>query len=703
MSGFASFRSNMLLRKEDTIEILEAAGFRARHSGDLAAFEFRESRNSLLIRDAQASTRITFTSGRIDSVSPGDRYRIDGVELSGIYTNGATRRTQVQLDEISQDLLDAIIAVEDHRFFDHIGVDVIGIVRSLAHNLKNKPGLQGGSTLTQQLAKNLFLSPERTWRRKIRELFIALALEHRLTKEQILELYVNQIYLGQVNGIGIGGVDQAARVYFGKTAATLNLSESAMLAGLISAPNYNSPVRHLRRAIDRRNIALMRMLELGVISSFEKSNAIAYTPRIARKRDGKSAPWAVDYALETLDALHGIQATSNASIQVRTTIDISLQRIAEKAVGEGMQVIREGASDAQVAMIAVDARNGDILAMVGGYDYRESTFNRAVYGRRHIGSTVKGLTWLFAYASDPTLKGTTSVPDIPISFPEQSSSWSPRNHDDQFLGAVSVTDALTQSRNIPAINMAQGIGFKQLSAMLNRVGLTDATEFPSVALGAFEASPMDLCGAYTVFPGDGGYVQPRILRSVRMPDGTEGVEQSIDIYRAANSRAAFLATKDLYKVVEVGTGRRVRSWVPNDILVGGKTGTTDKERDAWFVGFVGYTVIAVWVGVDKGKPLGMSGAEAAIPIWSRFVAAAGLDSMRRPAPKGVVRDSMCVESNMVANSSCTDVTKVWHQDGEVQGCTLHTRRNKHPGAFMDSLRRKIFGRKNKQPERQKSR
>lgn len=662
ITGTANVVPGMAIGPNVLAETLQAAGY-SRVSGVAQSGDFTIEEDAILIRLSSGDALVTFRNDEVASVSPDGRIQVVGVELAGVGRMPGEIRRPVRRSEVPEHLVQAILAMEDARFFSHPGVDALGIGRALIANLFHDGGMQGGSTLTQQLAKNLFLSAERTLERKLKELALAVVLEDRLSKEEILELYLNQVYLGQILGVGIGGVDQAAQSYFGTSARRLSLGQSATLAGMISAPNRYSPSRHPLVARERRDMTLDRMVKLGWIDAGVAEKTKRETLVVVASRGRKQAPWGVDFAVDRVESEVGEGAVAGGAIHIQTTIDPLLQWVAEESTRIGVQALGAENQDAQVALVALDASNGDILAMVGGKDYQASQYNRAVHGHRQIGSTVKPLSWMFAYDTDPLLSPSTLVPDEPMEIVFDGTVWSPRNYDGKFVGELSLHAALQDSRNIPAVHVAEVVGFETLATRLRTVGLSTARALPATSLGAFDASPMTLAAAYTVFPGRGRVVEPRIVRAVRMPDGTEGWGLAVQKWRATSSRSAFLASMDLRGVIQGGTGRAVRKDIPTE-WVAGKTGTTDGARDAWFVGFSGDLVVAVWVGHDKGRVLGRTGAQAALPIWADFMAGSGRLATDAPVePDGVVGALVCPETSMIPASECPPAVTAWFSEG----------------------------------------
>lgn len=586
-------------------------------------------------------------------------------------------RSPTQLSKLSPWIEKAVLAMEDARFRDHVGVDPIGVARALAHNLTTGGRLHGGSTLTQQLAKNLFLSQERTARRKVREAFFAAALENRLGKDRILELYLGEVYLGQVGGEPVHGVEQAARAWFGTSAAELDLAQAATLAGVISAPNAYSPVRHPERALERRALALKRMQDLGWADADAIAKAKAQDLGVVPHtlRGDRRAPWTVDRAVEVAEDALGPGELVRGGYVVHTTVQPHLQRAAERAVREGLaqvQAEHPDAADAQAALLVVRASDGAIVAHVGGRDYATSPFDRATHAWRQAGSTVKPLTLLTALDADPDLSPVSVVVDEPISRRIDGRPWTPRNADGRHEGEITLRQAIEQSRNIPAIKLAEEIGPNRLQAATRALGLSRATHLPSAALGAYEATAAELARAYTVFPGGGEIVEPRVVTAITTADGAPVLELSPLRRTVATNRAAAQTTRVLQGVITHGTLRRALAY-DLDAQVGGKTGTTDDGRDAWVAGVTpGYSVVA-WVGRDKGAPLGLGGSRAALPVWARMVSDGGLQGGTFPVPDGLEEVAFCRESGRRAREACPDAADELFPSGTAPSgkCDLH--------------------------------
>jgi penicillin-binding protein 1B len=597
---------------------------------------------------------LSFAGDTIRSVAPSNRATFRPTVLAAIGdTQG--RRTQVQISRLSQWMEPALLSMEDSRFREHHGVDLRGIARALAHNLVGSGGMHGGSTLTQQLAKNLFLNSERTIQRKIREAFFAASLEANLSKDELLEIYLSEVYLGQAGGVPIHGVEQAARAWFGVSAERLDLSQAATIAGIISAPNRYSPTRHPERAAERRNIVLKRMVDEGYISA-EQAEPVTKEPiEVAGVLPGASrrAPWAVDVAIDQAEAELGPGGLFSTGHRVFTSLQPLLQRSAQQAVVQGLaelDLAYPKAAGAQAALVAVRISDGAIVAIVGGRDYATSAFNRATHAWRQAGSTVKPLTLLAAFESDHELSPISRITDEPITRINNGKLWQPQNYDGTFAGELTVRQAIEGSRNIPAILLAEQVGSKELQDFYRLAGLSKATLLPSASLGSFRTNAVEMAGAYTVFAGGGTISRPQLVERIEDRKHEVLVDFPRRRYALASSRAAALATHVLQGVMTDGTGARSKLYGVDGPTVG-KTGTTDDYRDAWFVGSTPELAIAVWVGKDRGT-LGLSGSRAALPIWSRFVVASGTLGGEFSRPPGLETAVVCRESGMLARGSC---------------------------------------------------
>jgi penicillin-binding protein 1B len=534
-------------------------------------------------------------------------------------------------------------------------------------NLQHQRWEQGGSTLTQQLAKNVFLSTERTADRKLREAFLSLALEHRLSKDDILALYLNEIYLGQAGSSSLCGMDAAARAWFGKPIERVDTAEAATLAGVIASPNAWSPLRHPEEAQKRRDVVLDRMAEVGWLTTAERDAAKAKALVLHPALTARQAPWVVDEAIDTVEEKAGAGAVARQGLDVYTTISPLLQSLAERAVDEGVAEITAAhpkLAGVQAAMVVVRVSDGAVVAMVGWRDYATSNFNRAKLATRQVGSTVKALTMLVGFEADPDLSPATRFTDAPISRTHDGKLWTPANYDNTFLGPVSLRHAVQTSRNIPAVLLAEHIGLGTLKDRLMALGLDNATDYPSVALGGFGATPLQLAAAYATL-GDGTYHPPVLTQAALTRDGDHAWDAP-DAPRGPHysSASRWLAYDVLRGVLTDGTGKAAGKYGVGPGAAG-KSGTTDGYVDAWFAGLTGNYAVVSWVGFDQNQPVGLTGGAAALPIWARFVAWSGTSNTVPKPPEGVVEADVCVATDRPPCPGCDATRLEWFKVGHV--------------------------------------
>lgn len=548
-------------------------------------------------------------------------YSADKTLLAEVYVK---KRVPVGLRQIPDSLEQALLATEDRHFYEHSGLDLKGILRALVEDIKSGSLAQGGSTITQQLARTLFLTPEKSLERKLKEAILAFQLERRYTKDEILELYLNQIYFGS----GAYGVEMAARTYFAKPVSKLDLAECALIAGLPKAPSSYSPLVNPELAIERRNIVLRQMLHTGLITkkAFRKALDTPYTAPRQAPGDRVKAPYFVDFVKQRLKEKIGTDLLYKGGITVFTTLSYPLQQAAEQAVKDGLSALARrmeenglAGSPPQGALVAIDVRTGEILAMAGGRDYGESQYNRAVSARRQPGSAFKPV--IYACAVEHGFDQDTLLLDAPVAFQGAAAQpdWQPENFSRTYEGEITMRKALTASKNIATVRLLNRIGPAAVIDFARDMGIeSPLAPYLSMALGSFELTLLELTAAYAVFPNQGRYVRPSAVAEVVAPGGRV-------IWRAKPQRrivmspaGAAIMTDMLKGVIREGTGRGA-SDIGREIA--GKTGTTDKYRDALFVGFCPAVAAGVWVGRDDYATLGPyeTGARAALPIWKAFM------------------------------------------------------------------------------------
>ena len=627
-----------------------------------------------------------------------ERITLDAPLLTAMMTGSREKRRRVALDAIPARMQEAVLSIEDRRFYYHPGVDPIRMIGALFTNLfGDRPYLVGGSTITQQLSRNFFLTEQmaveqqtrqRSYGRKLLEQFMAVILETQATKAEILELYLNDVYLGHRGSFALHGVAEASKIYFGKDVRNLTLSEAALIAGIIQSPSNHSPFTNTERARDRRNIVLRAMVDAGYITSDAADRAQQEPIAVVARAVDNEAPYFVDYIGEVLDATFPGIVSKPGLLDVYTTLDPNLQRYAQDAVREGLAVVdtalarrkRGPRRVAQAALVAIDPRSGEILAFIGGRSYNQSQFNRAVSARRQIGSTFKPFVYLAAFEKAADEGGdvtpATLVFDEPTTWSYDNQEWSPRNYDGEYDGAITLRRALAMSRNIAAVKVAEQTGYDRVVSLWKRtrIGEPDQVKpYPSVALGIVELTPLEVAEAYTVFTGQGRLKKLRALISVASGEDTARpkTEPGPVVARPA---AAYLVTHMLRSVLNEGTGASARA---NGFTLdaAGKSGTTNDLRDAWFVGFTPELLTVVWVGLDDNQPLGLSGSQAALPIWTSFMktALAGRGGSSFEAPQGVSFIEIDRDTGKIATPACPRVTNEAFLSGtEPLGvCELH--------------------------------
>jgi penicillin-binding protein 1A len=549
-------------------------------------------------------------------------------------------RKVIKYEEIPKIVIQAFVAAEDARFFQHKGFDMQSMSRAFFKNLEAGRIVQGGSTITQQVAKVLYLSSERSYLRKIKEALLAYKIDKYLTKEEIITLYLNHIYLGH----GTYGIEAASQGYFGKSARDLALAEAALLAGLPKAPSSYSPYNHPDKAYQRQAYVLSRMQEDGFISKTEKDLAIATKLRFRSiKPKDKIAPYFIENVRRYVQEKYGSDVLYKEGLEVYTTLNIQMQKAARDAVEQGLKEIEERQNFekglVQGALFALDPKSGAIRSMVGGRDFNRSEFNRATQSRRQPGSAFKPLIYTAAF--DKGMTPSTVIVDAPIVYPDPSSPdgvWKPKNFDEKFLGPTTLHNALVHSRNIITIKILEEIGIDYATAYAANMGITSPiSRNLSIALGTSGVTLQELVRAYGVLANEGRRVQPFFIKKIVDRTGHVFEETQPKVEQVIDPRIAFMTSYIMQDVVESGTGQRVKRL---GRPVAGKTGTTDDTRDAWFLGFTPTLVAGVWVGFDQERPLGKQevGGRAAAPIWLYFAEKA-LDRMPVevfPIPEGIV-------------------------------------------------------------------
>jgi penicillin-binding protein 1B len=614
------------LTKQDLIQVLRRAGYVDSANSNVWNGSFRETNSTIEISPGgtngikPAVVTVLFKNNcEIEALLAGT-LTLDTFALAPeVLTNDLSSKTgepdNVTYAEIPPVLNHAILSIEDQRFFEHPGVDVRGIARALVRNAGDDRIGQGGSTITQQLVKNTYLSSERTFARKYAEAMLAFALEQRLTKQDIFALYCNEVYLGQRGAVGVRGVRQAARIYFGKELKDVSLAEAATIAGMVQSPVRYSPIHHAAAAQARKILVLEAMLRDGWITNEQANSAGTEPVALSPLKDVASvAPYFVDY----VDRLSDQYDVQPAHEKIYTTIDLNLQRLAENALQQQLDRLavayKGGAAKPQGALVALDPMTGNVLAMVGGRDYAESQLNRVTDARRQPGSTFK--PFVYAAALEDGMSPVQTFSDAPREFVyDRNKIYRPANFASGYsLNDVTMRTALVKSLNVVTVDVALQTGLARIANLASDFGLPRPERYPSMALGTEEVTPLQLAAAYAAFANGGRRVEPRVIASVGEPPASH-INNGSKGPQVVSPTTAYMITNMLEAVVDHGTAHAARGALKGTSFAA-KTGTS---RDGWFVGYTPNLVCVVWIGFDDNRQLGLTGAAAALPAWVDFM------------------------------------------------------------------------------------
>jgi penicillin-binding protein 1A len=637
---------------------------------------------------------------RLHAIRPAQKTQVYDIHGEIIGEFFREDRSLVPLDRIPDHLVRAFVAVEDRRFWTHWGVDLAGIARAASQNLVSGRIRQGASTITQQLARNLFLTHEQTVTRKIKEAVLALRIEQAYSKDEILEMYLNQIYFGE----GAYGVQAAARNFFGKLVSDLTLGESAMLAGLPRNPRGYSPTRHRERAHHRRDVVLASMEDCGFITREQFEQAAAESVHVVAEPVGVAgnAPHLLEMIRQHLEASYGSEAIYEEGLVVQTTLDLGLQREAERILEEELQRLEKatrakrtreayrarvdagetGRTDyLQGAVLVMDAASGAIRTLIGGRSFSESAYNRAVNAQRQPGSAFKPFVYLAAI--EKGFYPSYMVMDSPVVFYETGGrEWRPRNYDREYRGPVTLRQALNKSLNVPTVKLQEEISPEAVIRAARSAGITSRLPaYRSIALGTAEVSLLELTTAYGVFANDGIKAEPYYISRITDRAGNVLEESRPRRAEVLPSDSVGLLNNMLSSVMNSGTGAPARAQ-GFTLPAAGKTGTADDYADAWFLGFTPRIVAGVWVGYDLLKPIGhgMTGTQAALPIWTQVMkrATLGDEPIEFTVPPEMREVTVCTDTGLPAAPDCPEQTSEFFLEGSIptENCYLH-------GTFID--------------------
>jgi penicillin-binding protein 1B len=650
--------------QDELVAVLRRAGYTETASSDVWSGSFARQDSALEIRPRQISqqtrpqiVRISFQGDRVaglvtDEVAL-ESFTLEPEILTNDLSSKTGKRKPLNFSDIPPQLVQAILSIEDRRFFEHPGLDIFGLARAMLRNAVDERIGQGGSTITQQLVKNTYLSPERTFRRKYAEAMLAFSLERRLSKQDIFALYCNEVYLGQRGAVAARGIEQAAFIYFGKELKDLSLSEAATIAGMIQGPSRYSPERNREAAQARRDRVLVAMARDGSISVEQATTAAQESITVVSLLDNyhSQAPYFIDYVNRLASQLE----VSGSNQQIHTTIDLDLQQLAESAVDRQLELLnglyaKRGVKP-QAALVALDPHTGNVLAMVGGRKYGESQLNRVTDAHRQPGSTFK--PFVYAAALEDGFSPVQMFTDAPRDFVyDRKRIYRPSNYGGRYSGReVTMRTGLVNSLNIVTVDVAMHTGLARIANLASEFGLPKPERYPSLALGTTEATPLQLAAAYAAFVNGGRRVHPKVIASVsEPPDASAPSGEQIQVI---SPTTAYMITNILTAVVDEGTGRAARGAIKGTAIAG-KTGTS---RDGWFVGYTPNLVCVVWVGFDDNSQLGLTGAAAALPAWTDFVKSAvelrpELGGRTFECPEGIKFIEIDSDSGLIATVSC---------------------------------------------------
>ena len=645
---------------------------------------------------AEGARILDGTDGRVSQIvgvganagAPLESYELEPELVTALFQGQErTKREILTYNAIPKVMVDAVLAIEDRRFFEHGGINWMSLIGSFVTDLRAEGKRRGGSTLTMQIARGFFLSPEKKITRKLTEMLIAVELEQKFNKQEIFALYANQVYLGQRGSFSINGFGEAARSYFGKDIKEITLPEAAMIAGIIQSPSYLNPYKRPEKVMERRNVVLDSMVETGAITRAQCEAAKATPLKLnAPNVEASDAPYFVDLVKDNLSDKYSETDLNENAYRIYTTLDPDLQRAAAEAVSDGIKLVDQQVQDQrtrrvrvgkgrdakveqsvapgpvpQVALVVLDPHTGEVLALVGGRNYGYSQLDHAI-AKRPTGSIFKPFVYaaamnsaLTAQGTDPVFTQVSLIDDSPTSFEFDGKEYDPRNYKNEYHGQVTARYALQMSLNNATVRMAQMVGYDKVAALARDAGIASVKATPAAALGAYDASPLEMAGAYTVLANSGMHIDPELIHSIRATNGDVVQDFNTSKRPVLDPRVAYLITNMMQNVIEHGTGFTVRQ---RGFLApaAGKTGTS---HDGWFAGYTSNLLCIVWVGYDDYSDLKLAGAATAGPIWAEFMKRAVQlpqysNTTDFTAPDGVVTLSLDKSTNLVATASCPD-------------------------------------------------
>ncbi|MDP2141497.1 MAG: penicillin-binding protein 1B [Gammaproteobacteria bacterium] len=615
---------------------------------------------------------VGFSGNSVSSLSGGQMnrelaiVRMEPVEIGQINPETGEDRVPIPLEEIPQALIDAVVAVEDQRFYNHFGVDPIGIARAMVANLRAGAIVQGGSTLTQQLVKNLYLNRSQTLRRKIEEALMAISLDFHFSKDEILAAYMNEVFLGQQGNRAIHGFALGSEFYFGRPLSELGLDELALLAGLPRGPSFYNPQRNPERATTRRNVVLVRMLETGFITEAQHDEARRAPLRVVsapstQQRSTRGYPAFMELVYRDLSRDYNANALRTEGLRIFTTLDVAMQNEMESVLARSVASIErpaaEGSSPLEAAVVITDASTGEVRALAGGRRSGFAGFNRALNAVRPIGSLVKPAVYLAALESRQFTLASV-LADSPIELPVQGGEpWTPRNYDNRMYGDVYLYDALERSMNLATVDLGMQVGLNKVNEMLTRLGhARSVPEYPSMLLGAIDMAPIEVAQLYQTLAANGFRSPLRAVEAVTSGDGSPLERYGIATAQVADPASIFLLEYAMQGVFERGTARTSAGRLVRNLPLAGKTGTTNDQRDSWFAGYGDDLVGVVWLGHDDNRDTGLTGATGALRVWTDIMIELGIQPRRNPPPQNIQWQRVALQAVRTPSSrNCSNV------------------------------------------------
>ncbi len=618
-------------------------------------------------REPSQTLRVSFSASRVTRLQDdrnGARLalaRLEPLEIGSVHTARQEDRILVQLGEVPTLLTEALIAVEDRRFYQHHGVSPRAIARAFLVNVRSGEVVQGGSTLTQQLVKNFFLTSRRSLWRKVNEALMALLLERRYSKDEILEAYLNEIYLAQDGQRAIHGFGLGSRFFFQRPLDELSIEQIALLVGMVKGPSYYDPRRHPQRAKKRRDLVLRVMYEQGLISQAEYQKARNAPLGLVRAVAGtsKQFPAFLDLVRRQLRREYREQDLVSEGLKIFTTLDPQVQWALQKSLDRRIAPLLGTHPDMQGAGLVTHSANGEVLALAGGRRAGFAGFNRALDARRHVGSLIKPAVYLGALEQPARYSLATLLDDGPLEYAQNDGVWRPNNYDHRFHDQVMLYQALAHSYNVATARLGLDLGVDRVIATLRRLSVDrPLNPYPSLFLGATDLSPLDVTRLYLNFASGGFHVPLRAIRSILNAEGEPLQRYDLEVKRVIDPRPAYLINRALQAVVEEGTARALNRRFASSLGLAGKTGTTNDLRDSWFAGYDGAQLAVVWMGRDDNQPMGLTGASGAMQVWADLFAQTGAVPNAPAAPEGIVWHGVDRVSGGLADRGCPDTVQL---------------------------------------------